>query len=144
MTGMCATISERATERRTERRYYLQLRLRWALRRGSDVLARGSGSTIDLSANGILFDSGKPLPAGLTVELKIAWPVLGAHREALEFSALGVIVRSDGCRIALRTVRRMLAPILGNGRQHWPLSSDRGNSAEAESLETMDAPWLRQ
>ena len=56
-----------AGDRRRDRRYQLQLPLKWKLVRRRRVLDAGTGHTIDLSSGGILFDSGRRLPDGLTV-----------------------------------------------------------------------------
>jgi hypothetical protein len=92
-------------ERRQDRRYHLQLELKWKLIRRRRVLDTGIGQTIDVSSGGILFDAGRHLPEGLNVELSISWPVLLHNVAPLQLIAAGKIVRSDGRRVAIQTVQ---------------------------------------
>ncbi len=92
-------------ERRQDRRYHLQLELKWKLIRRRRVLDTGTGQTIDVSSGGILFDAGRHLPEGLNVELSIAWPVLLHDVAPMQLIASGKIVRSEGRRVAIQTVQ---------------------------------------
>lgn len=94
-----------AGDRRRDKRYETELDLRWKLIRRRRVLESGEGRTLDLSSGGILFDAGRPLPAGLNVELSIAWPVLLHAVAPLQLMVYGKIVRSDGRRTAVRMVQ---------------------------------------
>jgi len=89
-------------DRRSDRRYRIQLELRWKLIHRRKVQETGVGQTIDLSSGGVLFEAPKPLPVGLNVELSIAWPVLLHNTAAMQLVILGRIVRSDGARVGLR------------------------------------------
>jgi hypothetical protein len=60
---------------------------------------------VDLSSGGILFDAGRPLPAGLNVELSVTWPVMLHNVAPLQLLVTGKIVRSDGRRTAVRMVQ---------------------------------------
>jgi len=88
-------------ERRNDRRYGIQLDLRWKLIRRRRVLDSGVGHTIDLSSGGILFDSGRQLPVGLNVELAISWPVLLRDVAPLQLIVSGRIVRGSQSRTAV-------------------------------------------
>ncbi len=46
-------------DRRQDRRYHLQLELKWKLIRRRRVLDTGTGHTLDVSSGGILFDAGR-------------------------------------------------------------------------------------
>ncbi len=92
-------------DRRSDRRYDLDLDTRWKLIRRRRVLETGAGRTLDLSSGGVLFDAGRPLPAGLNVELSIAWPVLLRGTAPLQLIVSGRIVRADGTRVAVRTAQ---------------------------------------
>jgi len=94
-----------AGDRRQDRRYQLNLELKWKLIRRRRVLDTGTGQTIDLSSGGILFDAGRHLPEGLNVELSIAWPVLLHNVAPMQLVATGRIVRSAGRQVALQTVQ---------------------------------------
>ena len=91
-----------AGDRRFDRRYDIQLELRWKLVRRRKVMEVGVGRTMDLSSRGILFDAGQPLPVGMNVELSIAWPVLLHNVAPLQLVVLGRVVRCDRGRTALR------------------------------------------
>jgi hypothetical protein len=94
-----------AGDRRRDRRYEIELDLRWKLIRRRRLLESGDGRTLDVSSGGILFDAGRPLPAGLNVELSVAWPVMLHSVAPLQLLVYGKIVRSDGKRTAIRMVQ---------------------------------------
>jgi hypothetical protein len=94
-----------AGERRQDRRYELQLEVKWKLIRRRRVLDTGIGQTIDMSSGGILFDAGRNLPAGLNVELSVTWPVLLHNVAPMQLLAVGKIVRSVGRRVAIQTTQ---------------------------------------
>ena len=91
-----------AGERRHDRRYEIQLDLRWRLIRRRRVLETGTGHTIDLSSGGVHFETDRPLPAGLNVELSIAWPAMLHNMAPLQLVVAGKIVRSNGRRTAIQ------------------------------------------
>jgi len=93
-----------AGDRRRDRRYQLQLDVKWKLIRRRRVLDSGTGRTIDVSSGGMLFDAGRHLPEGLNVELSVAWPVLLHNVAPMQLVASGKIVRTNGCHIAFETV----------------------------------------
>ncbi|MGB7718403.1 MAG: PilZ domain-containing protein [Bryobacteraceae bacterium] len=94
-----------AGNRRADRRYSIQLDLRWKLIHRKRVLDAGEGSTLDLSSAGVRFESGKTLPVGLNVELAISWPVLLRGVTPTQLVAHGRIVRSEGGQIAIRMIQ---------------------------------------
>jgi c-di-GMP-binding flagellar brake protein YcgR len=91
-----------AGDRRQDRRYDIQLELRWKLIRRRRLIESGSGYTMDLSSGGILFDAGRQLPAGLNVELSVSWPVMLQGAAPLQLMVTGKVVRSMGTRAAIR------------------------------------------
>jgi hypothetical protein len=92
-------------DRRHDRRYHLQLELKWKLIRRRRVLDTGTGHTIDVSSGGVLFDAGRHLPEGLNMEVSISWPVLLHNVAPLQLVAAGKIVRGDGHRVAMQTMQ---------------------------------------
>jgi PilZ domain len=92
-------------DRRRDRRYHLQLELKWKLIRRRRVLDTGTGHTLDVSSGGVLFDAGRHLPEGLNVELSISWPVLLHNAAPLQLVATGKIVRDDGQHVAMQTAQ---------------------------------------
>ncbi|MGB7762732.1 MAG: PilZ domain-containing protein [Bryobacteraceae bacterium] len=94
-----------AGDRRRDKRYELQLDVRWKLIRRRRLLESGEGRTLDVSSGGILFDAGRPLPAGLNVELSVTWPVMLHNVAPLQLLVYGKIVRSEGRRTAVRMMQ---------------------------------------
>jgi hypothetical protein len=90
-------------DRRRDRRYRINLELRWKLIRRRRVLDAGVGQTLDLSSGGIRFDAGRQLPVGLNVELAIAWPVLLRNETSMQLIVSGRIVRvgQNGTAVAM-------------------------------------------
>ena len=89
-------------DRRGDRRYRIDLELRWKLIRRRKVRDTGGGHTIDLSSGGVLFDATRPLPTGMNVELSIAWPVLLHNVAPMQLVVSGRIVRCSGSLAALQ------------------------------------------
>ena len=114
--------AEIAGERRQDRRYEIQLDLRWRLVRRRRVLESGTGRTIDLSSGGIQFETDRPLPAGLNVELSIAWPAMLHNVAPLQLVVSGKIVRSSGRRIAIQKTQHEFRTV-GIAADHRALSS---------------------
>jgi len=92
-------------DRRQDRRYHLNLDLKWKLIRRRRVLETGKGKTLDVSSGGILFDAGRDLPEGLNVELSIAWPVLLHNVAPMQLVVMGKVVRSGRREVAMQTVQ---------------------------------------
>ena len=88
-------------DRRFDRRYEIALQLRWKLVRRRKVLESGTGTTVDLSSGGIMFEAGRQLPVGLNVELSIAWPALLHNVAPMQLAVAGRIVRTQGSRTAI-------------------------------------------
>jgi len=100
-----ATADTIAGDRRRDRRYQLQLDLKWKLIRRRRVLDTGTGHTVDLSSGGILFDAGRHLPEGLNVELSVSWPVLLHNVAPMQLVIAGRIRRSNGRLVAVESVQ---------------------------------------
>ena len=92
-------------DRRRDRRYQLQLDLKWKLIRRRRVLDTGTGHTVDLSSGGVLFDAGRSLPEGLNMELAVSWPVLLHNIAPMQLVVYGRIKRCSGRLIALQTIQ---------------------------------------
>jgi c-di-GMP-binding flagellar brake protein YcgR len=92
-------------DRRSDKRYDIQLDLRWKLIRRKRVLETGIGRTVDLSSGGIMFDAGRPLPAGLNVELSVSWPAMLHNTAAMQLVITGKIVRSDRQYVAVESTQ---------------------------------------
>ena len=92
-------------DQRQDRRYQLQLELKWKLIRRRRVLDTGTGQTVDVSSGGFLFDAGRHLPEGLNVELSVAWPVLLHNVAPIQLVATGKIVRANDRQVAIQTIQ---------------------------------------
>jgi hypothetical protein len=90
-----------AGDRRSDRRYDLELDVRWKLIRRKRVLETGTGRSVDLSSGGILFEADHPLPEGLNVELSVSWPVMLHNVAAMQLVVSGRIVRTSGNRVGV-------------------------------------------
>ncbi len=117
-----------AGDRRFDRRYGIQLELRWKLIRRRKVRDIGLGHTLDLSSGGILFDACRPLPAGMNVELSIAWPVLLHNVAPMQLTVSGRIIRSCGTRAAIRIVQHEFRT-MGASAEHREMLAIVGRSA---------------
>ena len=106
-------------DRRFDRRYQLQLELRWKLIRRRKVQDTGTGHTIDFSSGGVLFDATRPLPVGLNVELSITWPVLLHNVAPMQLVVSGRIVRSMGARVAVHMTQHEFRTV-GVPAEHRP------------------------
>jgi hypothetical protein len=101
-------------DRRRDKRYQIQLELRWKLIRRRRVLDTGGGQTVDLSSGGILFDAGRHLPEGLNVELSVTWPVLLHNVAPMQLVVYGRIKRCNGRLVALQTVQHEFRTVGGS------------------------------
>jgi hypothetical protein len=89
-------------DRRAARRYDIALDLRWKVIWGRRTWGTGTGTTLNLSSGGILFEADRQLsPEGLKVELSISWPVLLDNQTPLQLVVTGRIVRALGRRTAI-------------------------------------------
>src|SRR3954454_24362073 len=88
-------ISREATvvNRRSSRRYPIQMELHWKLIRRAKLVTSGDGRTVDFSSDGIIFDAGCSLPDGLDVNLSIRWPVLLNGELPMKLVVSGRIIR---------------------------------------------------
>jgi hypothetical protein len=91
-------------DRRSDRRYSLELEARWSVASRAGVES-GEGRTVNLSSGGILLETGCALPVGGRVELWIAWPALLQTVAPRQLRVQGLVVRSEHGRTAIRIVR---------------------------------------
>ena len=96
-----ATRKGRVDRRRWPRRYDIALEVRWRLIQGKRPLGAGTGTTLNLSSGGVLFETDRKLASGGAIELAIAWPVLLRNVAPLQLKIMGEIVRAEGRRIAV-------------------------------------------
>ena len=89
-------------DRRVDRRYHYPLSVRFSYQRRG-VAHSGIGQTVDLSRHGVRFRTDDPLPTGLDVELRIAWPFLLQGVCPLELAMWGKVLRNDARGIVVAT-----------------------------------------
>lgn len=89
-------------ERRSERRYSIALQLQWKLFSRKRVIDMGTGTTVDLSTSGILFESDhKPAAPGF-MQLAITWPATSDRFPSMHLMVIGRVVRVSDTRVAVR------------------------------------------
>jgi c-di-GMP-binding flagellar brake protein YcgR len=88
-------------DRRSKRRYPIELPVQYKIMKNYLVMGTGSGTSLDLSSGGIAFTSNAPLKIGSYLELSISWPVLLNQSCPLKLVASGRVVRSDQNRTAI-------------------------------------------
>jgi hypothetical protein len=91
-------------ERRSWPRYSLEAALEWVIQ-GRRV-ARGRGTTINLSSGGALFQSDQAVAEGVQIELAIAWPARLNDVAGLTLHVQGRTVRTQGKCAAVKILRR--------------------------------------
>jgi hypothetical protein len=98
-------------DRRSARRYEIELDMRWKLIRRRRILDAGVGRSIDLSGGGIQIETDRQMPVGLNVELSLTWPVLLRGSVPLQLVVSGRIVRSAGRRAGIRMIKHELKTV---------------------------------
>ena len=116
-------------DRRYDRRYGISLDLRWKLVRRRKVLDSGTGSTLDVSSGGILFDAQRQLPVGFNVELSISWPARLHNIAPMQLVVSGRIVRTNGAHAAIRMVQHEFRTMGAPAEQRQSLMSMARTSA---------------
>lgn len=90
-------------ERRASDRFPIarELRYRVLSKRTHGEIEEGTGTTINISSNGVLFACDQSLPAGRRVELSISWPAELDNRCQLKLIARGRVTRQEDGRTAV-------------------------------------------
>ena len=63
-------------DRREDRRYPIELEMRYKVVTRSRAPLTGVGRTMNISSGGVLFGGDQSVPAGAFVELSLNWPIL--------------------------------------------------------------------
>jgi hypothetical protein len=92
-------------DRREDRRYGIELELRYKVIARSRLQLNGGGRTLNMSSGGVLFSGDQDLPAGAFVELAINWPVLLQNTRPLTLVVVGRVVRCEDGKVAIKTNR---------------------------------------
>ena len=89
-----------ANERRSDRRYRIEAPVQFSAIYDRRDSCSGSGTTLNLSNGGVLFETDQTLQEGIDVELSIAWPAR-TDNISVELNAIGTTIRAAGGRIAV-------------------------------------------
>ena len=92
-------------ERRSKKRYALDLALTYRVLRKGLVKATGCGRTSNISSSGVAFTTDETFAFGTFMELSISWPVLLDKTCLLKWVVEGRVVRSDRQVTAIRLSR---------------------------------------
>jgi len=108
--------------RRRTSRFPIVREIRYRVATKDNLFEAGVGSTINISSNGVLFTTDRPLLPGRRLELAISWPAELNRNTALKLVARGRVVRVEHGRAAaeiqnfeFRTMGAGLAPSSGSG-----------------------------
>jgi hypothetical protein len=94
----------RSGERRVSFRFPLDEEVRYKCH-ADGVVTCGTGRTVNIGSNGVLFTTGDRLPEGAKVEMAIHWPVALDGGCPLKLVAIGLVLRSDDQSAAVRIDR---------------------------------------
>jgi hypothetical protein len=87
-------------DRRSAVRFPIEQEVRYKVF-NRNTIEVGSGRTINMSSNGVLFTTERALAAGERLEVAVNWPAQLDHKCPLKLVTTGRVVRSDGDRAAI-------------------------------------------
>ena len=91
-------------DRRTQRRYPIELDLEYRVIENGAVVSAGEGKTGNMSSGGILFRAQDDIAKG-SVELLIRWPAILGITPVVELCVFGRVIRSDAGGVAVQMAR---------------------------------------
>lgn len=94
--------TESPSDRRTKRRYPINLEVHYKLLKHRRVERLGAGRTLNISSGGVLFEADGLLPGSGPIELALNWPFLLHGSCNLKLVMRGRIVRTNERAIAIR------------------------------------------
>lgn len=92
------------TERRSAVRFPIEQDVRYKIY-NRNTIEVGSGRTINMSSNGVLFTTERYLAVGERLELAVAWPAQLDNKCPLKLVTTGRVVRSEPGRAAIAIER---------------------------------------
>lgn len=92
-------------DRREDRRYPIQLELRYKVVVRNRPPIQGTGRTLNISSGGVLFSGDQPLPTGAFVELSVNWPMMLQAKCPLTLLIVGRVVRCQDRNVAVKLNR---------------------------------------
>jgi hypothetical protein len=89
------------TERRNADRFPIEREVRYRILNKRNVYEEGTGKTINISSNGVLFTTDQILLPGKRLELSISWPAQLDNKCQLKLVARGRVARLEQGRAAV-------------------------------------------
>ncbi|HEX8984721.1 MAG TPA: PilZ domain-containing protein [Bryobacteraceae bacterium] len=99
-----ATSETDNADRRSAVRFPIEQEVRYKVF-NRNTIEVGSGRTVNMSSNGVLFTTERALAVGERLEVAVNWPAQLDHRCPLKLVTTGRVVRSDGDRAAIAIER---------------------------------------
>jgi PilZ domain len=81
-------------DRRGKSRFAIRRELRFKVLEKEQIVSTGAGQTVDLSSQGVAFETTNNLAVGELLELSISWPVLLDETCLMQLVVNGHVVRS--------------------------------------------------
>lgn len=95
-------MQEMVGDRRRGRRFDVRLTLRYRLSQKGTDSRWSTGITRDMSKDGLVFKTRRPLPVGAHVEVRIDWPARQESLCPIDLQVTGFVVRSENGKTAVR------------------------------------------
>jgi PilZ domain len=92
-------------DRRSNNRYPINLSVTFKVMKKGVVVSAGTGTVVNISSGGVAFTSECSFRAGMSISLRINWPVLLEGNTRIMLVADGTIVRWEGKVVAVQIVR---------------------------------------
>ena len=107
MSATAAKTLRLGGERRSNRRYPIDLSMRYDLGRqeGPEGAGMGSGQVVNISSGGVLISSDCPIAPGVRIRLRLEWPARLNDAIPLALHIEGRTVRSSGPLTAVRILK---------------------------------------
>ena len=93
--------SESNNERRNADRFPIEREVRYRILNKRNTYEEGTGKTINISSNGVLFTTDQILIPGKRLELSISWPAQLDNKCQLKLVARGRVARLEQGRAAI-------------------------------------------
>jgi hypothetical protein len=89
-------VTKKENDRRSKYRFGIEREIRYKVAEDGVVVASGLGQTLNISSEGVAFNSDHPLVPGGFVELSISWPVLLDETCPMRLIVFGRVLRTSG------------------------------------------------
>jgi hypothetical protein len=101
MPGAGINVDREKNDRRASDRYPIDREVRFKVMNRKNEDETGTGRTINMSSNGVLFTTDQYLIPGRRLELSISWPAQLNSKVSLKLVARGRVVRCEEGRAAI-------------------------------------------